>query len=295
MEKNALKALFGNRRLTCHFSIILLIFSLIITSSAAWFTMNRETAADDFGMSLEVDDTSAVYRAYVYDLKLGYGVNEKSDGTPIDVTNLDLNQYDTLFRTRNRYTPAFAQINLIGNKSMPRSGTVYITIERNTEGLEEGKLEYTSNIARFTAFIIHGTKDADPPDVEITDPALLYTFINTDERFKAAEEYRGNATTESKTFITATGEGENHTHEQATSITISVDYTEDDWYEVVENDISVKHLNVYLYITYDTQLIDCYMEEVLGNELSLNNMGIAFGNDLEKITISYDKNGEAGK
>ena len=292
----------SKKKITYHLVVLVLILNLIITSSFAWLVSNRTATISEAGMALEVDDTSAVYRAYVYDLDKNKGTNQKSDKTIIDVTNLDLNQYDMLFRARNKYTPAFAQIKILGNVSMPDSGTLHVTIDCLTEGIDTSKYEYTSNIARFTAFIIPGDGNPNtlPPDVIAGTPAnpndeesvaqaadTLYKFINTEERYKAVELYRGNGRADSKTFVTLTGDENNYTHSKANSVTISVNYTANDWYTDESNQ---KSLNIYLYITYDVQLIDYYFGEIFSDVLlNLDSAGIKFANDLKKITISYDK------
>ena len=48
-------------------------------------------------------------------------------------------------------------------------------------------------------------------------------------------------------------------------------------------------MNVYLYITYDPTLINCYMDEHGGGSLSLDDNFIFFENDMTKVTVSYDK------
>ena len=79
-------------------------FSMIITVSLAWFTVNRQTGADEMGMSISVDDTKAVYKVYMYDLDDKEGTNKMPDNvTDLNITNLDLNHYDTIFKTNNKY------------------------------------------------------------------------------------------------------------------------------------------------------------------------------------------------
>ena len=80
------------------FLTTVLAFNMVIVTSFAWLTLNRKTAVDDIGMGLAVDDTSAVYEAYMYDLEKGAGTDLNADGEKLNVTNIDLNQYDTIFQ-----------------------------------------------------------------------------------------------------------------------------------------------------------------------------------------------------
>ena len=280
MKKSSFFELFRKGKFTYTVLSLFIISCLLITSSFAWLARNRTLNSSDMNMSLAVDDTSALYRAYMYDMEKECGTDEDANGNELTVTNLDLNQYDTLFRAKNKYTPAFAKITIIGNESMPKDGTVHLTIERTADELLEGDINrYTSRIARFTAFIIPSKED-----LEISDPNLLYNYIN-DPRYNLISGYTTDQK-DSKTFVKIIGDGEVHEHERATSITISVDYESTYWYTNENGDDA---LNIYLYISYDVRLIDCYMKEELNNEISFMDAGIAFYNDFKKISISYDK------
>ena len=267
-------------RLLYTFFVTAVALNLLIISSFAWLTLNRKAGVGEMGMALAVDDTNAVYQAYMYDLKNGKGTNKNADGEDLNITNIDLNQYDTIFKGQNKYTPIFAKIILIRSQSMPKSGTVHITVEREDSGIDLQSLTaFSSSIVRFTTFIM-----SDKSDINITDPALLYDHISTVERFKAIELYSGNDRTDSKTFVAVHGEGVGHTHSKSNSLTVSVDYQETDWYLNSEND---EALNVYLYITYDVQLVKCYMDENTGGELSLDDNSVFFENDMKKVSVSY--------
>ena len=275
--------------------VMILMINMIIAASVAWFTLNRQTDADEMGMALAVDDTQAVYKAYMYNLKTGKGTDRVSnqDGSPavdengnplyLDVANLDLNQYDTIFKGQNKYTPAFARIEIVRSESMKKNGTVTITVERTVNDETNAELAaFSSSILRFTAFIIE-----DKSDLNYTSAETLYDFINSKERFDKVESFRYNdkqIRPFSKTFVSVVGEGEGHTHEKSDYLTIEVEYNESMWYENADGD---ETLNVYLYMTYDVQLIECYMDEHTGGGISLDDNSVFFENDLKKVTVGY--------
>ena len=240
------------------------------------------------GTAITVDDTSAVYKAYMFDLENMVGIDrimgDDGEYEELNVTNLDMNQYDTIFRVQNKYTPAFAKIEVTRNTSMPESGTVLLTIDRDSavDGFDgDGKLsKRISSMLRFTA-IIDSTKN----DLNMTDANSLYNHINTETRFNEIKEYKG-ALDNSKTFVSANGEGDGHTHEKADSITVGVSYTKDDWY--VDED-GKQTLNVYLYMSYDVHLIECFIKEHSGDRITLDGNVYDFENDLKKVTVSYIK------
>ena len=262
--------------------ISIIILNMIVAASVAWFTINRRTDADDMGMALAVDDTMAVYRAYMFDLREMHGTNTIGEGKELNISNIDLNQYDTIFSVQNKYTPAFAQIQIIKNSTMPEEGTVYVTITRDNLEEPDGSLQmFSSSVLRFTAFI-----DATKGDVGITDADALYKYINKEERFDAVELYRGNELAYSKTFVTVVGEGEGHTHDKVDALTVAVPYKKDYWHP---NADGYSTLNVYLYLTYDVQLIECFMDEHTGGGISLEDNIYFFKNDMKKISVSYEK------
>jgi hypothetical protein len=166
---------------------------------------------------------------------------------------------------------------------MAANGTVHITINRTANEQTDAELAaFSSSILRFTAFIIE-----DKSDLSITDPNALYDFINSKERFDKVESFRYNdkqIRPFSKTFVSVVGEGVGHTHSKADSITIDVDYTEDAWYVNKDGEDT---LNVYLYMTYDVQLIECYMDTHSGGGISFDDNSVFFENDLKEVRISY--------
>ena len=258
----------------------ILAFNMLIVATFAWFTLNRKMGVDELGMSLAIDDTNAEYYAYMYDLKTGKGTNKNADGETLTITNIDLNQYDTIFRAQNKYTPVFAKIVIVRNESMPTNGTVHITVERTGDvGVTAHLTAFSSSIVRFTSFIF-----SDKSEINITDPDELYSFVSTTNRFKEVEKYKGNDMENSKTFVTVQGEGEGHTHAKLGSLTISTPYKDTDWYK---NEDGYDALNVYLYITYDVQLVECYMDENAGGSLSLEDNSVFFDNDMTKVSVSY--------
>lgn len=267
---------------------VVVAFSMLVVTSFAWLTLNRKTDVGDMGMGLAVDDTAVVYEAYMYDLKTNKGTNIGPDGKTLDITNIDLNQYDTIFKAQNKYTPVVARIKIVRNESMPLAGKVYITINRDNKDAEGDSLTaYTSSIVRFTSFIMSDKSDLNTTDgisVPITEPDTLYSLISTKERYDTIEAYKGNEYPNSKTFVTVIGEGAGHTHGKTTTLTIETEYTNSDWYINTEG---YQTLNVYLYITYDVQLVECYMDEKAGGSLSLDDNSVFFDNDMKKVSVSY--------
>ena len=276
-----IRALKANGALT-PIILAILIFNMLIAASVAWFTLNRQTSAGEMGMALAVDDTKATYTVYMFDLHKMEGTNTLADGSELTISNLDFNQYDTIFHMQNKYTPAIAKIQLTRVSTMPESGIVTLNLTRNDLEEEDGKLSmFSSSVIRFTAMI-----DSTKGDVALTDPDEIFRYINTDTRFDTVSGYVGNDYDNSKTFVGVIGEGAGHTHNKTDEITLAIPYTASDWYT---DSTGADALNVYLYMTYDVQLIECFMEENTGGVISLVDNFYLFENDMNMITIGYEK------
>ena len=264
---------------------------MLVASSVAWLTAKRDLSAEKIDMGLAIDDTSAVYKVYMCDLDTQQGIDrikisEDSDEyEEITLYNLEMNQYDTIFKVQNKYTPAFAQINITRVSSMPESGTVYLTIDRdiNISGMtNDGELTpNVSSVMRFTALI-----DSSQEDLKKTNANDLYFHINTESFFEEVKNYEGDKP-HSKTFATHGSDKsqEGHAHTKADSITIAVEYKESDWYTKDGH----QTLNVYLYITYDVSQLQCFLQERSGDKISLEDTDYEMANDLKKVTVSYEK------
>lgn len=278
-------------RLVLSLIAVVVTFCMLVASSVAWLTAKRDLSAEKIDMGLAIDDTSAVYKVYMCDLDTQQGIDrikisEDSDEyEEITLYNLEMNQYDTIFKVQNKYTPAFAQINITRVSSMPESGTVYLTIDRdiNISGMtNDGELTpNVSSVMRFTALI-----DSSQEDLKKTNANDLYFHINTESFFEEVKNYEGDKP-HSKTFATHGSDKsqEGHAHTKADSITIAVEYKESDWYTKDGH----QTLNVYLYITYDVSQLQCFLQERSGDKISLEDTDYEMANDLKKVTVSYEK------
>ena len=277
----AVKGFFNTVRQSRALSSLILTFLILnmaITASVAWFAINRQMGVNEMGMALKVDETRAVYKAYRYDVDKGEGTDLINGDEELTLGNIVLNQYDTIFSNQNRNTPVFAKITVTRTNSMTDNGKLYITITRQHDvGHEDILAAISSNIIRFTAFVL-----PDRSDLDKTDANSLYEHINTAERFKEVDGYSGNDRPNSKTFVTVTEVEGDTEYDVSDTLTLEVDYTFDAWY----ND--GKSLNLYLYITYDEDLVKCYLKEHGGGGISLDETSVTYINDLKQVTVSHD-------
>ena len=202
------------------------------------------------------------------------------------------NQYDLVFRSRNRYTPIIATLLLTGEDLDKDGGMITIQIERDstipsfvTENESKRLSQYFSSIMRVTAMI----------NREYYSTSADTLFNNVDSsNYTTIRAYTGN-NTNSKVFTNATVNGNTLTAVVKTDISISITYGSED-FNTIDGE---ETLIVYLYITYDEGfngsnylgLVGTYQATSeslsIGASGSLDDNSITFSNDLVAIKVSH--------
>ena len=272
--------------------MIMSIVAVMLTGCAfvavtfAWFYSNQNVDSDNNNMSLYFDDTTASYQVYRYDTKLLQGTTNDADGNPLDITDIDLNQYDLVFKARNRYTPIFARVEVVRLESMPENGTIYLTITRNSNGDDETHSgeelvmgAFASSVMRFTGWV-SSSFDENPDTLYQTIDNELYTTVVINK------DYTSNSKLDSDVFTTASGTTGAMTYTKVNTITLEMTYSSADW---TLNDEGKQVLNTYLYISYDVDLISSYARENDMSTLQIGEETVSFENDINLLRVSYAK------
>lgn len=281
------------RRITMTWSLFMTVLILVTSFSHAWMAANRIVEQGNISMNLDYDDTTASYAVYKYDIKHGVGrntyIDTDNEEKPLSIENVDMNPYDLIFTSRNRYTPVFARVEVKRLTSMPLRGTIFLTITRkldNNDFTGSELSEFSSSLIRFTAFI-----DPNDGSVNYDNADKLYSDIDA-SMYTDTKSYRTEANdtsshpydSYSKTFVSAQKFGSEYTFTKTATITLQVDYTESNWTTVN----GIETLNIFLYMTYDEGLIDMYKESShFKIEVGTGNM-VHFENDFDTIKVSYE-------
>ena len=293
MEQNnktlSAKDLFGR--------VVLLIFLAVFISvtiyiaynmSFGWFVNAKKLNGDGMAAAINTPEATAEYFAYVYDVKeetvhyTGEGRTDEN-GVNIDPTiyDLDMQFHDTIFERRNRYTPAIVRIRLSNvDEAYLNGGTVHLTIARDTSiaaydhSAANGYAlnEYFTSIMRFSLANNGSWYNANAVTLYNNLDSALYTKIVTNKDYTPAAS--------SAVFTTVEKSGSTISSiTKANSITISADYT--------AADISNGYIDIYLYITYDTGLVNEF-EHSNGIDTTSTAVGkiTTMKNDLATMTVS---------
>ena len=266
---------------------------LYFNSAYGWFAMNEQVDGNGMAVTAYHDDVEAEYSHYYYDAKNATAVGVNS------ITDIQVPQYDLIFRQRNRYTPAVIRVALTGEEDLPQSGTIALTIGRNLAAsitTDEGAIangselpmlnNLFSSLMRLTIVKGAGIYDDDPTtlyrnidNLPYGNESTLYEVIKS--------QTANNATTNVFTAITGS-EGDPDRYTKADSVTLSIDYTADDWNDMDGDGVN-ETLNVYVYVTYDETLLREYgaYDATLNGDITSVGQVIKLSNDLLTIAASH--------
>ena len=232
---------------------IMLVFSVIvfIFSSVAWFSYNKGVNSSD--MSIRALNDLVYGSSTIYNYSFDSTTPQYSAQ---DSNSLALMQYDAVFNSNNSHTYAVMRIELRG-ENLAQTGTIRLTLERNTSNNAANSLgsDYVSSVMKYSFVTLDNyfPETADDVLTSIHDAATAQGV-------------------ETQTFVS------NNT--KLYSITFNVPYTADNWHN--------NRLYVYMYVDYDADLIEDYVENSLQNLLTNSNGGaVTVGNDISKLVISH--------
>ena len=231
---------------------IMLVFSglVFVFSSIAWFASNKEVGSS--GMSIRaLNDLvygSSTIYKYSFDTTTQEYIAKPSN-------SLDLMQYDAVFNSNNANTYAVMRIELTG-ENLAQSGTIRFFLERDTTNSNAAPLDsdYVSSVMNFR-FVTLSSFPTTAADVL----SAVYTAAGA----------QGVVT---QTFVS--------NNAKLSSLTFDVPYTAANWHN--------NRLYIYMYVDYDANLIEDYVENSLQNLLTTSNGGeVMVGNDISTLVISH--------
>ena len=270
-------------------SFVLLTLSLT-TSTLAWIGLNADDQSNRMNMNVDYD------RFYVEASYYKYNPKEQVVESSASLIDIDFNQYDLVFRGRNRYTPIIAAIKITGEDLPKDSGTITIQINRDSSisGSYVGSdgvlrmAEKFSTIMRVTAMVGAGYYSS--------NSTTLFNNIDTNTNYNDIRALTGDHQL-SKVFTTVTTSSATPSSStiELTSVTshdisIDIDYTSSDFVDV-DGDSERESLFVYLYITYDegyngssrtyNGLLGIYQR-------TSDTMGISAGGDIKDTSVLFE-------
>lgn len=269
-----------SRKIVCAFSLC--IFSLLASfaGSYAWFFANNQVTATDAKVKVYYDDIEAKFFLYKFSTDNNLGSDKNEKGETLTIENFALNTYDTIFKSKNQYTPGLLRVQVTGSALLP-NGRLDISLKRDdavdAAWTERTKLDhYISSIVGFKAGL---------------DDDLYDTLVDTDldnpidSMFKEAVSTFRNGDYKTFTSYTTDEETQVRTYDKVDAISFSVNYTTADWVTIGDKE----WINIYIYFDYEPELVKQYAEtDDNFSAEKLKNRASAFNNDLSAIIIDHN-------
>ena len=243
------------------------VFSLFAATvgAFAWFTSKLSAANNGTEFSVYTDDISLDYSIYKYDINIDRPVKIEGQTSKGFV----LNQYDMVFKERNKYNPVYIEIEISG-LHLADSGSLIFCLDRNTDA---PAMDSNHNLSAFISSVTKYAVRAngaiqngiyDPQSVENTWDNLNSIFYDVDTS--------GQLTTQN--FIS----GSAGAYVKSSGLEFNVTYSSSDFLN--------GSLYVYLYANYDEVFAEAYSHEHGFNEQSIASSSYyTLGNDLSCIRI----------
>ena len=256
--------------------ILILIVISLGTATFAWVSMNTDNKGGNLKLSVDYD------RFYVDHAYYKYNPKEEDVEVYDNLTDVEFNQYDLVFRSRNKYTPIVATLMLTGEDLDKESGTITIQIKRDnsaaytTSGNTMALAQKFTSIMRVSAYVGKDYYNADEYEL----------YKNVDRaNYETVRAYTGNVGTTSKVFTTATTSGNTLTNVTKQDVEISIDYNNTNF-----NIIDGKEtLIVYLYITYDEGFDGTDYNGLIGiYQRTSDSMGISAAGELSDTSVHFE-------
>ena len=257
----------GKNSLKIFMATLVTLFSLLAgaTGVFAWFTSKLTAVNRGTDFSVYTDDISLNYSIYRYDINIDRPV--KIDGRTSN--GFVLNQYDMVFKERNKYNPVYIEIE-ISSSHLADSGSLIFCLDRNTD---VPAMDSNHNLSAFISSVTKYAVSAngviqnciyDPQSVENTWDNLNSIFYDADTA--------GQLTTQN--FIS----GSAGAYVKSSGLEFNVTYSSSDFI----ND----SLYIYLYANYDEVFTETYSHEHGFNEQSIGSSSFyTLSNDLSRIRI----------
>lgn len=274
-------------------TLVLLLVTVFAFLSVhyGWFAENRTVKGTGMNISIDYDDTVALYYVYKYDtVREEASKSSKIEGGSIQlnsITNLQMLSYDKIFLDRNSKNPVIFRIQVSGTKLEKPSGSITINLQRTVH--EDAT---STNLVRTRT--VNGKNS-------------LYAYISSCVYFKSAalstlkqylqtnpEDENGlwenaitafNSVSNNQKFISVETTDGQRTYTKVESLSFEIPYTAEDWV----NDTT---LNVYIYMNYDSEFANyAYADSELNPRDDLTKISLDLINDFVMINAKHSKGG----
>lgn len=246
------------------------MFSLValFVGSYAWFLSVRQVTNTNDNFIVSSDDTEATYTIYKYDTTSDSPVHLTGNA----IEDFALNQYDVVFKERNKYDPLYVAIEIKGS-NLGSSGRFILHLSRDTQYSAMDQDNHLNNY--FTSVTKYALCTNSSLQNGIYDSSSVSnTWDNLDTVF-----YQKDIVNQLTSQMFTSGTSGNYSKQDYLEFTFTYN----------SNDFVGNSLFVFLYINYDPTLAETYsIEHGLNTHVVGGNINYTLDNDLTSVYLSKE-------
>ena len=243
--------------------------------SFAWFSNNRDVNGAGMGIDVRREGVDVEFEYFKYDM------NGQSYVSASDLSSIEFNQYDLVFRSRNNYTPIVIRFS-VNKAQLPDNGTLVANIYRDinadefvTEGGKKKMSKFSSSVMRFTPYI--------NPSYYSATASTQFTNVH-DPNYNTVRAYTGSTQGGTQVFTTVSySDNTINSIEKEDVVSLRFDF--------VKSNFAGDTVFAYIYVTYDEGFNAGSYNGLMGIYLktagytSLNEESVKFDNDFTAVEI----------
>ena len=274
-------------------TLVLLLVTVFAFLSVhyGWFAKNETVTANGMNISIDYDDTVALYYVYKYDtVREVASKSSKIEGGSIQlnsITNLQLSSYDKIFLERNVNNPVIFRVEVSGTKLEKPSGTITVNLERtvhndatSTNLVREREVNGKNSLFAYISSCVY-FKSASMSSLK----QYLQTNPENEHDLWKNAIIAFDSVSNTQRFISVEVDGDNRTYTKVEKLSFVIPYTSEDW---IDDDT----LNVYIFMDYDPTFSNyAYADSELNPRDDLTKISLDIINDFVMVSAKHSKGG----
>lgn len=259
--------------------LIAVCFTFVAFGGFAWFSNNKEVSTTGMQVTVKgIDLDISEARYFKYDQKHDTGVEIRNTGNS---KVLDLNEYDSVFKDRNKYNDLYIKLTFTGS-DIKVGNTIEVSFSKN-DSVHVAEHHYISEVVAFDLgeVVLDNSIVVPEPNTGtlVEDTENYYSDENILNYYHGVNSwFANNGTSYSSTkFVNG--------NNVSTTVTLSYDITN-------STHLDNGKLTMFVRVRYDSELLEQYTSEsgALGEHSVLTGNTILFENDINLLVVNKREN-----
>ena len=255
---------------------ILLVF--VSGYSFGWFAINKNISLSDVDMRVKRGTISVDFEYFMYDM------NSQMYVSADDLSSIEFNQYDLVFRSRNEYTPIVIRL-AIRKGDLPARGTLVASIYRDTTKPATETVNHSTQISAFSSSVMRFTPFLGEAYYN-ANVATQFTNVHN-PNFATVRTLVSDDDASGSQVFTAVDYNDSTVNNVRKKSVVSLEFP------YAQEDFDGDTVYAYIYVTYDEGLDGGNYRGLMGIYLktagltSINTDSVQFSNDFVSIGVTF--------